>query len=125
MTESGSKYLRWFARSWGAMVLIFLLFMVCAHVWDSITGETQSDGFQSASELISFIFFPIGTMVGIALALWSKLEGPGSIIGIVSMTGFFALRPEMITDLTFVILLAPPLLFFIHWLDAKRRKLIH
>ena len=109
-----ANIIRWIARIWGSLSLVFLLFFVGAHVVSTITGNGDPIGsFRSTSELISFIFFPVSTIIGLATA-W-KWEGPGGLITILGIAGFHIMRPDLHFNYMIDGLAAPGLLYLIYW----------
>ncbi len=104
--------IRLIARIWGSLILLFLLIFVGAHV---LGGEGSADsGFNSAGErLIFYLTFPVGTMVGLAIA-W-KWEGLGGLITSGSIIGLFIMRPDLISGLFFVGMGLIGLLYLIYW----------
>ena len=107
------------ARFWGSISLAFLLFMVGAHLIGALSGSGESGaGFQSTNEMLSFIFFPVSIMVGLALA-W-KWEGLGGIIAIVGIICFHVLRPDLIFNPMIDGLAFPGLLFILYWVLARK-----
>ena len=106
------------ARFLGSISLAFLLFMVGAHLIGSFFGSGENgSGFQSTTEVFSFIFFPVSIMIGLALAL--KWEGLGGLITIVGIICFHALRPDLIFDPMIDGLAFPGFLFIIYWVLAR------
>jgi hypothetical protein len=108
--------IRLIARMWGSLFLLFLLFMVGAHVIDAITGTegASGKGFESVSETLLFFFcFPVGTMVGLALA-W-KWEGLGGVITVGGFIGLFVMRPDLISNPYMVGMGICGLLFLAYW----------
>lgn len=106
------------ARIWAAVILVFVGFMLAAHTFD--WHEEPHEGFQSIMEFVTFIFFPIGTLLGLAVAL--KWEGIGGLMSIISLVGLFIMRPELLGHIMFVGFLAPGLLFILYWYLAKDYK---
>ena len=107
------------ARVWGSISLAFLLFMVGAHLIGVLSGSGESGaGIQSANDVLSFIFFPVSIMVGLALAL--KWEGLGGIITIAGIICFHVLRPDLIFDPMIDGLAFPGLLFILYWVLARK-----
>ena len=107
------------ARFWGSISLAFLIFMVGAHLIGAFSGLGENGGgFQSTSEVFSFIFFPVSIMIGLALAL--KWEGLGGLITIVGIIFFHVLRPDLIFDPMIDGLAFPGFLFMIYWVLARK-----
>ena len=74
--------IRWIARIWGTLILAFVLFFILALIF----GEDESGkGIFSTSEVITFIFFPISTVIGLTIAF--KWEGLG---GLITTLGYWA-----------------------------------
>jgi len=112
--------IRWIARIWGGTSLLFLIFMVGAHLIGAISGTSDGTGFSSTSEMISFLFFPISIMIGLGLA-W-KWDGLGGLITILGIVGFHIIRPDLILDPMIDGLAAPGIFFIIYWLITKDLK---
>ncbi|MDX1702481.1 MAG: hypothetical protein R3250_17765 [Melioribacteraceae bacterium] len=108
----------WIARIWGGLSLAFLVFMVGANLIEAIFGSSEGGGFNSTAEYLSFLCFPIGIMVGLALAL--KWEGLGGIITVLAMVGFHIIHPDLIGDLMMDGLMAPGVLFLIYWFLKRK-----
>ena len=107
----------WTARIWGSISLLFLFFMVGAHLIEAIAGSGATNGFNATSEMLSFLFFPVSTMIGLSLA-W-KWEGLGGLMTIIGIMCFHIMRPDLIFDLMIDGLAAPGLLFMMYWLMSK------
>ena len=107
----------WTARIWGSISLLFLFFMVGAHLIEAIAGSGDTNGFNATSEMLSFLFFPVSTMTGLSLA-W-KWEGLGGLMTIIGIMCFHIMRPDLIFDLMIDGLAAPGLLFMMYWLMSK------
>jgi hypothetical protein len=122
-----AKIIRWIARIWGSISLAFLVFMVGAHLIATITGKGEPIGkFNSISEIASFFFFPLCTLIGLAIA-W-KWEGLGGLITIGGIICFHMIRPDLLFDLMINGLAAPGLLYLLYWLftrtSIKKQKIL-
>lgn len=112
------------ARMWGSIFLVFLLFMVGAHVNGALFGpeEASGPGFKSVSEMLQFFFFfPVGTMVGLALA-W-KWEGLGGLITAGGFIVSFILRPDLIINPYMLGMGVCGLLFLAYWALTRSPQL--
>ena len=114
------KVLLWTARIWSAITLVFMIFMVGAHIVESISGESGDTGFDSTKELISFYMFPILSTVGLAIA-W-KWEGLGGLITILAMIVFHIIRPDLLFNPMIDGLMFPSILFLIYWFISRKQK---
>ena len=116
----------WIARIWASLSLLFLLFMVGAHIIGALSGAENGNGFNSTSEMLSFLFFPVSTIIGLGIA-W-KWEGLGGLITIIGIICFHVIRPDLILDLMIDGLAAPGFLFVIYWLMSRhlnKTKTLH
>lgn len=72
-----NRVVLWVARIWAAFILAFvLLFMIPGTI-----GEDSGDGLRDAREVLTFISFPVCTIVGLApgllyLAYWLMARTP-------------------------------------------------
>ena len=116
--------IRLIARIWGSLILLFLLFFVGTHVYQALFGpEGAGDGgFNSTGEMLTFyFFFPVGTMIGLAIA-W-KWEGLGGLITMGAIIGLFITRPDLITTPFFIGMGTIGLLFLVYWVLSRGRHL--
>jgi hypothetical protein len=91
-----------------SITFLLLLFM----------GEGLHPSQISTNEWAGLIFFPIGVVIGMAIAWWK--EAVGSVITLASLLGFYVvwgfLLRNHIGGWWFVVLASPGLLFLLHWL---------
>ena len=59
------KLIKWLARIWGTIILSFILFFTIAHIFGE---EEAGEKFIDSEETITFIFFPISSIIGLTLA---------------------------------------------------------
>ncbi|PCI35458.1 MAG: hypothetical protein COB60_02845 [Flavobacteriaceae bacterium] len=88
--------------------------MVGAHLIDAlfVSKESIGEGFNSTTEMISFLFFPISIMVGLGIALkWYRIGGFITTIGIIC---FHFFRPDLLFNTMIDGLAFPGLLFLIY-----------
>lgn len=112
------SYIRWTARILAALMVIFGLVFLLGHLFGS---EDNSSGFRSTAEFLSFLCFPVSTMIGLSMA-W-KWEGIGACITLVGMLGLLLLRPDLLTQPLILAPLLPALLFGISWYLHKEQAL--
>ena len=109
------------SRIWGSLSLLFLLFMVGAHLIGAISGSgADGNGFQSTTEVLSFICFPVSVMIGLGLA-W-KWEGLGGIITVVGIICFHITRPDLIFDPMIDGIAFPGFLFLLYWFLVRNNR---
>jgi hypothetical protein len=108
---AGSLFaLKWLARALSvAAIGVLLVFAL---------GEAPHVSTLTGSELVLFLFFPLGVCLGMAVA-W-RWEGVGAAITLASLAGFYAahrlISPGFPRGFAFVALAAPSFLFLLHWL---------
>lgn len=117
--EKIANAIRWIARIWGTLILAFVLFFLIA----DIIGGTESGGGLRKDEILSFIFFPVSTLLGLAIAL--KWEGLGGLVATLGIIGLFIIRFDLISDVVFIAGIAPPgILYLVYWFLSKNRSKI-
>lgn len=110
--------LRWLARIWGTLILAFVLFFLLAHIFGEESSEELRNALRNAREVITFLLFPIGTVVGLGIAL--RWEGLGGLIATISVIGLFILRPDLISAPWLILGIAPPgILYILYWFLSR------
>ena len=109
--------IRWIARIWGTLILAFVLFFVVAFI---IGGDESGDGLFNVNEVITFIFFPVSTVIGLSIAL--KWEGLGGLITALGMIGLVIIRFDLLSNAYFMVGIAPPaILYMVYWYLIRRQ----
>ena len=109
-----NKVILWIARIWGIVIILFTLFILLSNIFG---GDESGEGFRSTPELISFICFPISTLIGLGIGL--KKEGLGGIITVTGMILFFIVRPDLILSYLWLVFF-PGILFLLYWYLERR-----
>jgi hypothetical protein len=109
-----TSVVRWIARAWSiATILLVLAFII---------GEGFNPKLFKPTELLGFIFFPIGICLGLVISWWK--EGLGAIIVVASLVAFYIVN--FITAGTFPkgwaweVFAAPGFLFALCWYRSRR-----
>ena len=86
-SERGSRImvLRWFARMWGLVVILFVGWFLFMHLFSDDPGSLQLDG---AFEVFRFTCFPLSLLAGLMLA-W-KFELFGGLLAAGGILAFHA-----------------------------------
>jgi hypothetical protein len=108
--------IRWIARILASLILAFVLFFLIAHIFGK---EESGNGFRNTSEFISFLFFPVSTVLGLSLAY--KWEGLGGIITLSGMIGLVIIRPDLLLSFFILIPLIPGSLYTVYWLLSRAK----
>lgn len=95
----------------GSIASITLLVML-------FVGEGADPSKISSNEWVGLVFFPLGVVIGMAIAWWK--EGWGWVITLGSLLGFYVvwgfLLRNHIGGWWFLIFASPGFLFLLHWL---------
>jgi len=110
-----TNIIRWIARIWGTLILAFVLFFILAPIFG---GKESGEGLRNTSEVITFIFFPVSSVIGLSIALkWEELGGLITTVGII---GLLIMRFNLISELYFIAGIAPPgIIYLLYWLLSK------
>ena len=104
--ESSMNIIRWNARIWGICGFAFLLFFVGAHfIGEGGQGEWE---LMSPDDRVAFTFFPLLTMVGLAIGIRKEL--PGGIVLTGAYVGIAIVRPDLFSSALIVSFVVPGVL---------------
>ncbi len=109
------KIILWIARILGAITLGFLLFMSIGEFFSSEETET---GLISTLDLVTLAFFPLSTIIGLALSY--KWEGIGGIITVGGLISLHIIRPDIASNLLISAFAIPGLLYIIYAVWYKK-----
>ncbi len=111
MSNKITSAIRWIARILSAIVIVFVLFFLLADIFGS---EEAGFGSMSAKDAIAFAFFPLGSIIGLALA-W-KWEGLGGLVAVLSIVALVFIRPDILSNFLLVgMVVVPGLIFILYW----------
>ena len=114
--EKKVKIIRWIARIWGSLILAFVLFFILGHLF----GD-EGLGLENLSnrDIITFICFPVSSVIGLSIAL--KNEKIGGFITTLGIIGLLIVRSDLITNPYIIIGIVPPgILYLVYWLLSKK-----
>ena len=97
----------WGARILGTLAIAILVF--------GIIGDTK--GFNSNTEIFTFICFPVAVIVGLLIAY--KWKALGGFISIAGMIGLHIMRNDLISSLEINAFAIPGLLYIIYSVWSK------
>ena len=107
----------WSARIMASSVMLFVLFMIGSQM---IGADQAGFGFQSNNEIALFLYFPLITCLGLALAFIK--EGIGGLIATLSLIGVGILDPSLLEDFSFFVIFGfPGVLFMLYWLLNRKK----
>ena len=106
---------RWTARLWSVASVL----MISAFVFG---GGENSGPWPTAVEWIGLALFPIGVVIGLAVAMWRELLG--GLIGVASLLGFyvwdFAVAGSIASGPWFLLLAGPAFVFLLLGVVERR-----
>jgi hypothetical protein len=105
--------LRIITKIWSFLSVAFISFFIVAHLFDNEFGT-----FNSTNEFIQFLFFPIGTTLGMIIS-W-KWEGIGGFITTMSIILFHILDINYTLNFYIDGLSFPGILFLLCWIWNKK-----
>ncbi|NVK28004.1 MAG: hypothetical protein HWE14_08170 [Flavobacteriia bacterium] len=105
------------ARAWALIIAIFAILAMFSNQFGITATGVES---QSTDNIISFIFFPLGTVGGLMWA-WKK-ELQGGIIALVSMVGLIVLSPGLLDVYWMLAFILLPIFLFV-WIGYAKRNL--
>ena len=118
-TDRFARTLLWISRITGTLHLAFLLFMLIGHLTGNANGPNGM-AFSSNADILGFVLFPAGSIIGLALDYKGKLLG-GSI-ALASIAALFVLRPDLF-GFYFLALSLPALLYTLSgWLQMRNGR---
>lgn len=104
------KVIDYLARIGSVASITFLLML--------FAGEGFHPSKISTNEWAGLVFFPIGVVIGMAIAWWK--EGVGSIVTLGSLLGFYVVWGYFLRNHIggwwFIVFASPGFLFLLHWL---------
>lgn len=109
------KVILWIARILGTITIVFLLFMSFGELFSS---EKPATGLTSTLDIISLLFFPLSTIIGLVLAY--KWEGIGGIITVGGMISLHIIRPDIASNLLISAFAIPGLFYIIYSAWSKK-----
>lgn len=104
----------WAARLLGTIVIAFLLFMT----FEELFSTGSKTDLMESDDLITFLFFPISTLIGLSIAY--KWKGLGGLITVGGMITLHIIRPDLASNLLISAFAIPGLLYIIYSVWAKR-----
>jgi hypothetical protein len=104
--------IRWIARIWGTLIWAFVTFFLLAHIFGD--ADAAPGWWRDPRELITFLVFPVGTVIGLAMA-W-KWEGVGGLIVTLGMVIGLSTGGGHWDELFFSVgVLGPGVLYLLSW----------
>lgn len=116
--EKTTKIIRLTARVWGSLILAFVLFFILGYLFgdEGLGLENMSN-----QDIITFILFPVSSIVGLSVAF--KNEKVGGLITTLGIIGLLIIRSDLSTNLYIMIGIVPPgILYLVYWFLTKKQQ---
>lgn len=102
----------WIAKAWSVIALLFLIIFVAAHIVEIMDSGRSILGEFSSDELSSFVFFPAGMMVSLAIVQFKHRLG--GYLCVLCMVGFLITKSELVSSPMIYFFGFPGVLFLIY-----------
>jgi hypothetical protein len=113
-SKNNLKIILWIAKILGTLSLAFLLYIS----FEAFFGaEKSGTSLISSLDLVALVFFPLSTIIGLALAY--KWKGIGGIITVGGMISLHIVRPDIASNLLISAFAIPGLLYIIYAVWSK------
>jgi len=108
--------IRKIARIWGSLILAFVIFFVLGYLFGDEGLHLEN---LSNQEIITFICFPLSSVIGLSIAF--KNEKIGGLITILGILGLIIIRSDLSSNLyTMIGILPPGILYLVYWFLTKK-----
>lgn len=105
------------ARIAGIAILGFLLFFIFAHIFGN---DEAGEGFRSAREVLTFVFFPITTTAGLLIAL--RNQGLGGLITVGGMILFYIFSGNWWFNIFTITIIISGMLYIGDWYLSRKNS---
>ncbi len=102
----------WIARAWSVIALLFLIIFVSAHIVEVMDAGRPIFGELRNDELLSFVFFPAGMMVSLAVVQFKHRIG--GYLCLFCMIAVLIIKPELAKSPMIYFFGLPGVLFLIY-----------
>ena len=104
------------ARITGSLVLLFLLYFLIGHL---LSDQDNLKGFGSTEEVLTFICFPVLTILGLIIAY--RYEGTGALVVLLGFVGLLLLGSDVLLSPLMAIMFIPGFLYAVSWILSRKR----
>jgi hypothetical protein len=129
-----TKWIRWVARIWGALIVIYALIMLIGYGWNWVTTGVADPYVVEDVSLITYLGLAFIVLGALALGIAWRWERLGGTITVASQLVFLtlsliegpiSLNPHFIVPCLMSITVATPgILFLVCWSQSRKRAIL-
>jgi len=129
-----TKWIRWVARIWGSLIVVYVLLMLIGYGWNWVTTGVADPHAVEDVPLITYVGLAIMVMGALALGIAWRWEKLGGTITVASQFVFFTLHliegpvrldtHFVVPCLISIIVAIPGILFLVCWWRSRKRAIL-
>ena len=131
--DRATKWIRWVARIWGSLIVVYVLLMLVGYGWNWVTTGVADPHAVEDVSLITYVGLAIMVLGALALSIAWRWEKLGGTIAVASQLAFFTLHliegpvkldPHFVVPCLMSIIVAiPGILFLVCWWRSRKRAI--
>ena len=132
-SDRATKWIRWVARIWGALIVAYVLLMLIGYGWTWVTTGVADPHEVEDVSLITYLGLALMVLGALALGIAWRWERLGGTIAVVSQLVFLmlsliegpiSLDPHFVVPCLMSITVATPgVLFLVCWRRSRKRAI--
>lgn len=133
ISDRATKWIRWVARIWGALIVVYVLLMLIGYGWNWVTTGVADPHAVEDVPLITYVGLALMVLGALALGIAWRWERLGGTITVSSQLVFFTLHliegparldPHFVVPCLMSIIVAiPGILFLVCWWRSRKRAI--
>jgi len=130
---SAIKVIRWIARIWGALIVLYALLMLIGYGWNWVTTGVTDPHVVEDVPLITYVGLALMFLGALALGIawrWERLGGTITVVSqlvfltLLLIEGPISLDPHFVVPCLMSITVATPgILFLVCWSRSRKRAI--
>ena len=131
--DRATNWIRWVARIWGALIVVYALIMLIGYGWNWVTTGVADPHVVEDVPLVTYVGLALMVLGALALGIAWRWERLGGIITVVSQLVFLTLslfegpigmNPHFVVPCLMSIAVATPgILFLVCWWRSRKRTI--
>jgi hypothetical protein len=129
-----TKWIRWVARIWGALIVVYASLMLIGYGWNWVTTGVADPHVVEDVPLVTYVGLALMVLGALALGIAWRWERLGGTITVVSQLVFLTLSliegpisldPHFVVPCLMSITIATPgVLFLVCWWQSRKRAIL-
>jgi len=129
-----TKWIRWVARIWGSLIVVYTLIMLIGYGWNWVTTGVADPHVVEDVSTITYVGLALMVLGALALGIAWRWEKLGGTITVASQFVFFTLHliegpvrldPHFVVPCLMSIIVAiPGILFLVCWWRSRKRAIL-